>query len=290
MTIHGATSSGASTSPTTTTALRIGELAELAGVTTRTIRHYHHVGLLPEPERAPNGYRTYRLHDAVRLLRVRRLVELGLNLDEVADALGDDEGRELREILTDLEADLAAQERRIGAQRERIAALLARTGNLGGSPDQAEVLAELERVAGADHPGLDRERQIAELIEPTAGPDQAPQAWEAYRRALADPELTDSMLAATREFEALAGLDPHDPAVERLAHQAGGFGAALGGLLPEQPAGPTNLADRANLADAADPADPAGTERFLRTVTAGMDPAQARCLRLMVDRWREDLA
>ncbi|MFD0852085.1 MerR family DNA-binding transcriptional regulator, partial [Actinomadura adrarensis] len=40
--------------------MRIGELAALVGVSTRTVRHYHHLGLLPEPERRANGYREYR--------------------------------------------------------------------------------------------------------------------------------------------------------------------------------------------------------------------------------------
>ena len=35
--------------------MRIGELAALVGVSTRTVRHYHHEGLLPEPERLANG-------------------------------------------------------------------------------------------------------------------------------------------------------------------------------------------------------------------------------------------
>jgi DNA-binding transcriptional MerR regulator len=39
--------------------LRIGELADLAGVTVRTIRHYHAKGLLAEPPRDPSGYRRY---------------------------------------------------------------------------------------------------------------------------------------------------------------------------------------------------------------------------------------
>ncbi|MFE1561061.1 MerR family DNA-binding transcriptional regulator, partial [Streptomyces sp. NPDC058734] len=39
--------------------MRIGEIAALVGVSTRAVRHYHHVGLLPEPERRPNGYRAY---------------------------------------------------------------------------------------------------------------------------------------------------------------------------------------------------------------------------------------
>jgi DNA-binding transcriptional MerR regulator len=62
--------------------MRIGELAEAAGVTTRTVRHHHRIGVLPEPPRQADGYRFYGVRDALRLARVRRLVELGLTLDE----------------------------------------------------------------------------------------------------------------------------------------------------------------------------------------------------------------
>lgn len=105
--------------------MRIGEIAAVVGVTTRAIRHYHHVGLLPEPERRPNGYRAYSLRDAVLLARVRRLTELGLSLDEVRDVLADDAGRELAEVLTELDADLARQEADIQERRRRLAVLLA---------------------------------------------------------------------------------------------------------------------------------------------------------------------
>ncbi|HHH30859.1 MAG TPA: MerR family DNA-binding transcriptional regulator, partial [Polyangiaceae bacterium] len=37
--------------------MKIGEVAERSGVPAKTIRYYEEVGLLPEPERAPNGYR-----------------------------------------------------------------------------------------------------------------------------------------------------------------------------------------------------------------------------------------
>ena len=36
--------------------MRIGEIAGLVGISTRAIRHYHHVGLLAEPARKANGY------------------------------------------------------------------------------------------------------------------------------------------------------------------------------------------------------------------------------------------
>lgn len=254
------------------TGLRIGQLAELAGVTTRTIRHYHRVGLLPEPDREANGYRTYGLRDAVRLLRVRRLTDLGLNLDEVADALADDEGRELREILAELDADLAAQERRVRAQRERLADVLAREGDLALSADQAAAWATLKAAAGDGHPGLALERSALELVEPIAGP-RASQAYATYQRLLADRELSERMLAATRRFEALAGLSPTDPAVDELAGEAGGFGDAVLALLPE---------DIRRQQD-----DPAAADELLAALTTDMDAAQTRCLRLMFARWRE---
>ncbi len=90
--------------------MRIGELAEMVGLSTRAIRHYHHRGLLPEPARRTNGYREYGVRDVVVLARIRRLTELGLSLDEVRDALADEQGRDLREALVALDGDLARQE------------------------------------------------------------------------------------------------------------------------------------------------------------------------------------
>jgi hypothetical protein len=53
------------------------ELAEPAGTTLKTVRHYHRIGLLEEPERAANGYKRYRVKHLVRLLRIRRPADLG---------------------------------------------------------------------------------------------------------------------------------------------------------------------------------------------------------------------
>lgn len=97
--------------------MRIGEIAALVGVTSRAIRHYHHIGLLPEPGRRTNGYRAYSVRHAVLLARIRRLTELGLGLDEVRDVVADDAGRELVEVLGELDADLARQEEEIGERR-----------------------------------------------------------------------------------------------------------------------------------------------------------------------------
>ena len=58
-------------------------LAELAGTTLNTVRHYHRRGLLDEPPRAGNGYKQYGVDHLVRLLQIRRLRDLGVPLAEV---------------------------------------------------------------------------------------------------------------------------------------------------------------------------------------------------------------
>lgn len=115
--------------------MRIGEVAALVGITTRAVRHYHHQGLLPEPPRRPNGYRAYGLRDAVELARIRRLTELGLALEEVRDVLADDRGRDLHEVLVELDADLARQERAIQERRSRLAVLLEKASGADLDPD-----------------------------------------------------------------------------------------------------------------------------------------------------------
>lgn len=63
--------------------LQIGEIAQLLGITTKTIRHYHKLGLLPEPQRADNGYRLYQIDDLMRLQKIMSLQKLGLSLKQI---------------------------------------------------------------------------------------------------------------------------------------------------------------------------------------------------------------
>jgi MerR family transcriptional regulator, repressor of the yfmOP operon len=65
--------------------MRIGELAELVGITPRTIRYYEEIGLLgPESERPEGKHRVYTEADALRLTEIVRLKELlGLSLEQL---------------------------------------------------------------------------------------------------------------------------------------------------------------------------------------------------------------
>jgi len=98
------------------------ELAELAGTTVNTIRHYHRLGLLDEPERRANGYKQYGARDLVRLLRIRRLVDLGVPLSQI-DGVGGG-GETTPEALRELDAELAASIDRLQQARADIETIL----------------------------------------------------------------------------------------------------------------------------------------------------------------------
>ncbi|WP_327114463.1 MerR family transcriptional regulator [Streptomyces sp. NBC_01341] len=61
--------------------MRIGELAERAGTTTRTLRYYESRGLL-HARRAENGYRTYDEGDLRLIEQIRTLQDFGFDLEE----------------------------------------------------------------------------------------------------------------------------------------------------------------------------------------------------------------
>ncbi|WP_144881438.1 MerR family transcriptional regulator [Microbacterium paraoxydans] len=70
----------------------IQEIARLAGTTSRTLRHYDDIGLLPPSRIAANGYRHYDAASLVRLQRILLLRELGLGLSQIAEVLGPSTG------------------------------------------------------------------------------------------------------------------------------------------------------------------------------------------------------
>ena len=67
--------------------MRIGELAQRAGTTTKTLRFYEHAGLLPEPQRTAAGYRDYNEGVLDRLRFVKAAQAAGLTLAEVRDVI-----------------------------------------------------------------------------------------------------------------------------------------------------------------------------------------------------------
>jgi DNA-binding transcriptional MerR regulator len=128
--------------------MRIGEVANLAGVNLETLRYYERRGLLPEPERSPGGHRDYG-EDAVRFVRaVKEAQSLGFSLSEIEEYMSltrraparapVEERQRLMAKLEEIDAKLTAL-RRMRAGIER--ALYERWDELDSSTSAAAYLA-----------------------------------------------------------------------------------------------------------------------------------------------------
>ncbi len=114
------------------------ELAELSGTTVNTIRFYHQRGLLPEPDRDANGYKRYDVAHLIRLLRIRRLRDLGAKVSDI------DPGASLSpQALADLDAQLAETIERSIRARADIAEMTLHQGTTDVPSGFADISARL---------------------------------------------------------------------------------------------------------------------------------------------------
>ncbi|MFJ4478922.1 MerR family transcriptional regulator [Streptomyces xanthochromogenes] len=194
--------------------VKIGDAAAFAGTTPRAIRHYHAIGLLPEPERGGDGRRRYGYDDMIRLLWIRKMAEVGISLDDMRATFA--EARDIEEILSRLEEALAAREAEIKRQRAAVHRLQAVGSPLG-------LLAELvtDRLSHLP-PGALRPSDLDALLvtERIFGPLGAAVQASVFIVLAMHPDLRaedDRLDAAEAALD--HGTDPHDPRVKELAVQ-----------------------------------------------------------------------
>lgn len=97
----------------------IQEVARAAGTTSRTLRHYDHIGLLLPSRVGLNGYRYYDDRALLRLQRVLLLRELGLGLDAIGKVLAAQDARGAAAEGTQAQI-LASHLELLQAERERL--------------------------------------------------------------------------------------------------------------------------------------------------------------------------
>lgn len=218
------------------------EIADLAGTTVNTVRHYHRVGLLELPQRTSNGYKQYTVRHLVRLLQIRRLRDLGVPLDSI-DVVGD-EGGAAMDALHAVDADLGLSIERLQRARAEIRAILEGT-SVTDVPSGFERLAKKMSTS---------ERALvliyAQLYDEDAMAD--------VRKMLADePE------GASAEFDAL----PADADEATRSRLAASYGQTLARLLRDYPwlSNP-----KAHLTKSPN----ATRDTFIESVTALFNPAQ----------------
>ncbi len=191
--------------------ITIGRLARYAGVTIKAVRHYHKLGLLPEPERDHSGYRRYRAQDAIDLVKIRTLAEAGVPLARVKELLGAGE-EEFASSITEIDEALRRREEEIRLTRERVARLGA--GDALFLTGEAAAVLERLRALGVSERGVRMERDVWVLMQAVA-PDEAA-VWLADKAAaLADPEFQRIYLDHDEAF----GFSPDDPRLPALAER-----------------------------------------------------------------------
>ncbi len=121
--------------------MKIGQLAKRTGFSTKAIRYYELLRLLPEPERTESGYRLYTENDAERLELIDKAKRLGFSLEDIRDililaeqqerpcvhvlALLDQKLKQVDDVLRDLKAfrkELASLREESAEQIERLPA------------------------------------------------------------------------------------------------------------------------------------------------------------------------
>jgi DNA-binding transcriptional MerR regulator len=136
------------------------EIAELAGTSLRAVRHYHQVGLLAEPERRSNNYKQYGVAHLVRLVRIKRLTDLGFSLPQIA-AMGDTNDHP-GDALRALDVELAATIDRLQAARAELTLILENSASTALPPEFAppETVAKL----------TDADRSLVVVLTRVLGP------------------------------------------------------------------------------------------------------------------------
>ena len=165
--------------------LTISQLAAYAGVTVRAVRHYHHIGLLPEPERNHSGYRSYDAAAVVRLIRINTLAGAGVPLARVQELLAADP-EAFADGIQEIDRDLRAEIRRLQASRQRLAEL-ATDRDPALPPSVAGYLDRL-RSLGVDDRYLSLERDAWIMVAAQA-PDQIDSVIAQKHADLDDPAV-----------------------------------------------------------------------------------------------------
>lgn len=209
--------------------LHIGEMAALVGVSPKTIRYYHEVGLLAEPARTEAGYRLYAAQDLLRLQRIRRLRALGLPLERIKEILGKPDREHepaLRRALQALVEELSAQILELEERRDRLQQLLAQDSvepaQLPGEPAHPLYLDAVKEHLGAYFSHISEEQwKWSEKIDALLGSFKWPMDYremlqKMVQHVAAQPDQYQQLLALEERFVALADEPEDSPEVERL--------------------------------------------------------------------------
>jgi DNA-binding transcriptional MerR regulator len=191
--------------------LTIGQLAAYAGVTVRAVRHYHQIGLLPEPQRDASGYRRYGATAVVSLIKIRTLANAGVPLSQIRLML-DADTRTFTEAVHRIDSHLHNEIERLETSRKQIAQLAA-GDSLALPPEVTSYLDRLREI-GVSERMVEAERDGWILVA-AAWPDRIREIMPAKHAQLDDPQLVRLYRVLSEILESDTGDD--DPRLEEAA-------------------------------------------------------------------------
>lgn len=199
--------------------LTIGQLAAYAGVTVRAVRHYHQIGLLPEPERDASGYRRYGARAVVSLIKIRILATAGVPLSEIGQML-EAGAPAFAEAVERIDSQLRDEIQRLETSRKQIAQLAA-GDSLALPPEVTSYLDRLREI-GASERMVEAERD-AWILVAARWPDSIREVMLSKFAQLDNPQLVRLYRLGSELLETDAVDDPR-------AHE---FADIMAGLLEQ---------------------------------------------------------
>ncbi|GII23824.1 MerR family transcriptional regulator [Planosporangium mesophilum] len=184
--------------------LTIGQLAAYAGVTVRAVRHYHQIGLLPEPQRDASGYRRYGPTAVVSLIRIRTLADAGVPLSQIGQMLEADAST-FAEAVHRIDSHLRDEIERLETSRKQIAQLAA--GDSLALPPEVIYYLDRLREIGASERMVEGERD-GWILMAARWPDRVREWMPGKIAQLDDPQLVRLYRILSEIFESDAGDDP----------------------------------------------------------------------------------
>ena len=191
--------------------LTIGQLAAYAGVTVRAVRHYHQIGLLPEPERDASGYRRYGAKAVVSLIRIRTLANAGVPLWQIGQMLEADAST-FAETVQRIDSHLRDEIERLETSRKQIAQLAA-GDSLALPPEVTSYLDRLREI-GVSERMVAAERD-AWILVAARWPDHIREVMLAKHAQLDDPQLVRLYRLGSQLLESSDVSD--EPRLEEIA-------------------------------------------------------------------------
>ena len=187
--------------------LTIGQLAAYAGVTVRAVRHYHQVGLLPEPERDASGYRRYGATAVVSLIKIRTLANAGVPLSQIGRLLEADASA-FAEAVQRIDSHLRDEIERLETSRKQIAQLAA--GDSLALPSEVTSYLDRLREIGASARMVEGERD-GWILFVARWPDSIPEVITAKHAQLENPQLVRLYQVLSELLESDVGEDDPRP-------------------------------------------------------------------------------